>query len=87
MCTKTLYILDTYKLMVKFTILAKYTVVIRMGREEWEYIPVRKNTRKIVERIRALLILQYGEKKTYDDTIQYMLQFLPEEVIAKIESR
>ena len=57
-----------------------------MGREEWEYIPVKKSTRKTIERVRALLILQHGEKKTYDDTIQYMLQFLPKEVITKIES-
>ena len=57
-----------------------------MSREEWEYIPVRKNTRRAIEKIRALLILQCGEKKTYDDTIRYMLQFLPKEVITKIES-
>ncbi|BAD84284.1 hypothetical protein TK0095 [Thermococcus kodakarensis KOD1] len=56
-----------------------------MGREDWEYLPVKKATRTTVEKLRALLILQRGEKLTYDDTIRYLLQFLPSEIKAQIE--
>jgi len=51
-----------------------------MGREDWEYLPVKKDTRTAVEKVRAFLILQTGKKQTYDDTINYLLRFLPKEV-------
>ena len=57
---------------------------MNMGREDWEYLPVKKSTRISIEKLRAYLILQSGEKQTYDDTIRYLLQFLPEDVKAQI---
>jgi len=56
-----------------------------VAREDWEYLPVKKDTRTAIEKLRAYLILQSGEKQTYDDTIRYLLQFLPKDVKMQIE--
>ena len=55
-----------------------------MARGDWEYLPVKKDTRTVIEKLRAYLILHSGEKQTYDDTIRYLLQFLPEEIQTQV---
>ncbi|ALM76227.1 hypothetical protein [Thermococcus barophilus] len=56
-----------------------------MAREDWDYIPVKVETKAKLEKLRAALVLKRdGERVTFDDTVQFLLQHIPQDLQALI---